>query len=232
MEYFFKQELSEDIRIGESSLWKQFQSSLSNGDYTTASNILRLNSSLGSKVINADKINQQSQGLEYLETNIKNNIDVFLNNLLTNLQTDINNLVSKGNFESSQTYYINNIVTYNNQSFLSLKQQTGNVPTNDYVSWVYLDLVGDVGYSNNLIYRGRYSSETSYSKNNVVSIKINDSNIYNALYVSMTDSNTDNPTSSNNWQIIMKMDISPQKISVLDSQPISPQIGEIWLLKK
>lgn len=232
MEYFFKQELSEDIHIGEKSLWIQFQSSLSNGDYTTASNILRLNSSLGNKVINADKINQQSQGLEYLETNIKDNIDVFLNTLLINLQTDINNLVNKGNFELNQTYYTNNIVTYNNQSFLSLKQQTGNIPTNDYISWVYLDLVGDVGYSNDLIYRGRYSSEISYSKNNVVSMRINDSNIYNALYVSMTDSNTDNPTNSNNWQIIMKMDINSQKINILDSQPISPQIGEIWLLKK
>lgn len=232
MEYFFKQELSEDIHIGENSLWIQFQSSLSNGDYITASNILRLNSSLESKVISADKINQQSQGLEYLETNIKNNIDVFLNTLLINLRTDINNLVGKGNFELSQTYYINNIVTYNNQSFLSLKQQTGNIPTNDYVSWVYLDLVGDVGYSNDLIYRGRYSSGISYSKNNVVSIKINDSNIYNALYVSMTNNNTDNPTNSDNWQIIMKMNINPQKISVLDSQPTSSQIGEIWLLKK
>ena len=66
----------------------------------------------------------------YIETDGESNVIETLKEYTNRLDTNTSNFVNKGNFLSTQTYYVNNIVLYNGSSYMCILESLNNLPTN------------------------------------------------------------------------------------------------------
>lgn len=211
--YHFRQELMEDIHIAERLLWTNFCQLLNQNKYDEAHQILTSNPSLIGKIFNAEKINKQSDGLKYIENNIKDGVDGFLERALEGQGERFANFEYIGEFDISSQYLINNIVSYQHKSYLSLANQKGIAPDINSTSWVEFDFIGDTGYGSDLTYAGTFQSGQVYEKNNVVTSEDGKS-----LYIAK-DGNQNIPlTNMQYWILLFTVSDDIEKFNLYQKQ--------------
>ena len=213
--YHFKQELMEDIHIAERLLWTNFCQLLNQSKYDEAQQILNSNPSLIGKIFNAEKINKQSDGLEYIENNIKDGVDGFLERALQEQGDRFANFEYVGEYDNEIQYLINNIVKYNHQSYLSLKNQKSISPDSNSSSWVEFDFIGNAGYGSDLTYAGVYQSGQVYDKNDVVVSEDGKS-----LYVAKSGNQNIPLTNTQYWTLLFTLSDNIEKFNLYQKQAV------------
>lgn len=72
----------------------------------------------------------------------------------------------KGTWSDATTYVVNDIVTYNNSSYISIQNGSNNNPSTQSAYWSVIALAGANGTS--FVWRGTWVTGTSYAVNDIV----------------------------------------------------------------
>lgn len=210
---------AQDINTSDISLQTQYRTAWNNQQYSTAFSIISSNPQLASKVLNNAFITLLVNGVLTLENFYGDNVTDFLNNLLTNWQSDIDSIQYLGDYQSSASYFIGNFVSYNDAIYMCI--QNGVHSIEDTASWALLGLQGEDGaVGTGLSYVGTWSSTSSYSQYDMVSYG-------SGLYIAITGSTGANPgTSPNVW--LLGVDATPRGILTGSTEPTGIDTGDIW----
>jgi len=104
-------------------------------------------------------------------------------------------LTYQGTYAGGTTYYANDVVSYNNSSYICILQTTGNLPTNA-TYWSLLALAGTNGTNGtSFTWLGAYNGATAYVANNVVSYN-------NSTYICILASTGNLPTNTTYWSLM------------------------------
>jgi len=104
-------------------------------------------------------------------------------------------LTYQGTYAGGTTYYPNDVVSYNNSSYICILQSTGNLPTNT-TYWSLLALAGTNGTNGtSFTWLGAYNGATAYVANDVVSYN-------NSTYICILASTGNLPTNTTYWSLM------------------------------
>ena len=104
-------------------------------------------------------------------------------------------LTYQGTYAGGTTYYPNDVVSYNNSSYICILQSTGNLPTNT-TYWSLLALAGTNGTNGtSFTWLGAYNGATAYVANDVVSYN-------NSSYICILASTGNLPTNTTYWSLM------------------------------
>jgi hypothetical protein len=104
-------------------------------------------------------------------------------------------LTYQGAYAGGTTYYPNDVVSYNNSSYICILQSTGNLPTNT-TYWSVLALAGTNGTNGtSFTWLGAYNGATAYAANDVVSYN-------NSTYICILASTGNLPTNTTYWSLM------------------------------
>ena len=158
-------DLKTDVSSGVYSDWKQFNTYITNGQFTSAASLLQSNSELQKCIIDGSYINTLSKTIEEVE-------DLFLNKIQSYIHETV---INKGQWNVSTKYIKYNFVTYETdgviQTYECLRDDTplGTLPTNT-TYWVPRVIRGERGISGlGLTPRGTWNSAVQYFQNDLVS---------------------------------------------------------------
>jgi hypothetical protein len=104
----------------------------------------------------------------------------------------------QGAYSAGTAYVVNDVVSYNNSSYICILNSTGNLPTNT-TYWSLLALAGTNGTNGtngtSFIWRGAYNGATAYVANDVVSYN-------NSSYICILASTGNLPTNTTYWSLM------------------------------
>jgi hypothetical protein len=182
-------DLKTDVSSSVYSVWKQFNTHITNGEFALATSLLQTNAELQKCIIDSVYINKLSKTIEELQT-------MFLNNIQTYIHETV---INKGSWNSTTKYTKYNFVTYpvNGiiQSFECLSDATpiATLPTNT-TYWIPRIIQGEKGASGlGLAPRGIWNGTALYLVNDFVAHN-------NAFWQCLIQNSNNEPTESNiNW---------------------------------
>lgn len=104
----------------------------------------------------------------------------------------------QGAYSAGTAYVVNDVVSYNNSSYICILNSTGNLPTNT-TYWSLLALAGTNGTNGtngtSFIWQGAYNGATAYVANDVVSYN-------NSSYICILASTGNLPTNTTYWSLM------------------------------
>jgi len=157
-------DLKTDVSSDVYSLWKQFNTYMSDGDFANANTFLYTNDKLQQCIIDAFYMNQLTKTVEELQT-------LFLDEI----QTYIHETVShKGEWNATTKYTKYNFVLYDNhagiQTFECLRDDTPiGIPPSNATYWAPRSVRGEKGESGTgLTPRGEWEAFTQYYQYDLV----------------------------------------------------------------
>ena len=210
---------AQDINTSDIPLQTQYRTAWNNQQYSTAFSIISSNPQLASKVLNNAFITLLVNGVLTLENFYGDNVTDFLNNLLTDWQSDIDSIQYLGDYQSSTSYTVGNFVSYDDSIYMCI--QDGVHAIADATSWTLLGLQGEDGaVGTGLSYMGTWSNTSTYSQYDMVSYG-------SGLYVAITGSTGSTPsTSPNVW--LLGVDATSRGILTGSTEPTGIDTGDIW----
>ena len=159
----------EDIHLEDATLYHNFQQFVSLGNYASALQLLE-NSQFDNKKVVAEVFNDLmeriygTENIYYVET------DQYMQQLIQNMQTAIDDLNYVGTYNNTVAYKERNFVEYNGNIYYCLQDtNAGTAPTNTSF-WMLLGLKGKDGLDGltNITFKGLYSATETYNTNDVV----------------------------------------------------------------
>jgi hypothetical protein len=102
----------------------------------------------------------------------------------------------RGSWSSNATYNVNDVVSYDGDSYIAVTQSVNSVPPS--ANWMMSARKGDVG----IVARGTWNGATTYNPNEVVMSPI-DHNLYIATQMTLGDEPSTNPIY---WQLLLQND--------------------------
>lgn len=211
----------QDIHLSDSQLFTLFKQYFSNGNYTQALNILSQNPQLDTKKIVAETINDFNERLLGFENEYYTEVEQYLSKLLINMQTDVNSLSNRNEYDGGIQYFPKNFVFYNDEIYFCTQEPPiGTLPT-DTRYWLYLGLKGENGHNSliNMNFKGLYSNSVDYNKYDIV---------YQGLtFYYAIQNNINQPLDdSNYWGILFET--SPQQVITNSIMPVNINSKDFW----
>lgn len=163
-------ELMDDMHLSNQDEFLDFYDAMSTNNTERAQSILANNPSLLNQIMNSENINKIIQVINKREAKPNEDINVFLDNLLTQFQEMIDNTEILGAYNNSVQYYTHNFVYYNSKGYYCYKEPPiGTLPT-DTNYWLEYDIRGLKGYGgiSNLNYVGNWTSTQNYATGDMV----------------------------------------------------------------
>lgn len=161
----------QNLHLADRSLFTQYRT-LFKTDIPEAQAILN-NSQLETKLFRASQFNETTDRIVAIEKYYYDNIPQKLYDLNNQLGDDAKNVKYVGEYNSSETYYFNNIVSYNSELYYCKNKSVSgvipNVHSND-TPWLYLGLQGSQGRPGlGITLIGAWNTNITYEEKNVVS---------------------------------------------------------------
>ena len=213
-----------DIVASDSTNLAEYQSAMEAGNIIQAHEALANITNGAQKLLTAEKINKIFNSVEALERFLASDIVPYITQLQTNWQAEINKFIYRGNYSSSTSYVVNNIVSYTvgayKYLYICIQNAKGKAPTNT-TYWQQLTIVGLQGISGEAMsFLYEWSAVTEYVAQDCVS--------YNGKLWGCLQTNTNSaPSSTNtNWEELMSID--PVQYPVQASEPVSQEVGDLW----
>lgn len=213
-----------DIVASDSTNLAEYQSAMEAGNVVQAHEALANITNGTQKLLTAEKINKIFNSVEALERFLASDIVPYITQLQTNWQAEINKFIYRGNYSSSTSYVVNNVVSYTvgtyKYLYICIKNAKGKVPTNT-TYWQQLTIVGLRGISGEAMsFLYEWNSITEYVAQDCVS--------YNGKLWGCLQTNTNSePSSTNtNWEELMS--INSVQYPVQASEPVSQEAGDLW----
>ena len=201
-------DLKTDVSAGIYSVWKQFNSYISNGQFANASALLQENTELQKCLIDGLYVNKLSKTVEEIE-------DLFLNKIQSFIHETV---VHRGAWNSTAKYTKYNFVTYEHDGVvltyecLSDGTPIGNKPT-DTTYWVPRVIKGERGQSGlGLTPRGHWESAVQYYQDDLVSYN-------NVLWAAISDNIGLYPNDSSSvWYSVLSVNNILDDIKISNSE--------------
>ena len=212
----------QDMQVSDISLKAQYYNLFLDGDIDSARQLIETNEQLNSKVISEDNLNRLVDAILALEGYYDDGVTKYLDNLTSQYQVSIDDLIYMTLYNASLQYEINNIVMHNDDLYYCYaRPPIGTLPTNTNY-WLYLGLKGaDGNPSLGVDYKGAWSSSTSYNEFDMV---VYQNLIYVAKGTNINEIPKNNPT-----QWFLAMDIMKQGIYISTSGAMGLSNGDLWL---
>lgn len=177
-------------------------------NFTAAAQVLADHPELKTCIINADTMQRIYDMLLAIETTWSSNI-----------QTTVGEVVKyRGDFSTTQTYALFNIVKYVGKAYMCIKADcpSGTLPTNT-TYWTVMTLVGVSGTG--MAFHTSWDSTHAYVTEDCVPYS-------NKLYVCIQNNVNQTPsTSPDYWVSVVTV---PKQVIFSDNQPESQEAGDIW----
>lgn len=213
-----------DIVASDATNLAEYQSAMEAGNVIQANAALSNIANGTQKLLTAEKINKIFNSIEALERFLASDIVPYVTQLQANWQTEINKFIYKGNYSSSTSYVVNNIVSYTvgiyTYLYICIQAAKGKVPTNT-TYWRQLTVKGLQGTSGTAMsFLYEWDAATSYVPQDCVSYG-------GKLWGCLTANSNSVPSATNNkWEELMS--IAPTTYPVQSSQPASQEVGDLW----
>lgn len=201
-------DLKTDVSSGVYSAWRQFNTYITNGQFTNAASLLQSNTELQKCIIDSVYMNTISKTVEEIE-------DLFLNNIQQYIHETV---IHKGEWNAAVKYVKYNFVTHTVgnivQTYECLRDDTpiGTAPTNT-TYWIPRVIRGEKGESGlGLTPRGEWNGFTQYYQYDLVSSN-------NVLWTANYDNigyfpNDTSPV----WTPVLSMNILYSSIKILNDE--------------
>ena len=216
----------ENITASDLSNVNMFHYYLRMGDFSNAMSILERIPNYDKKFIDSGKLNKFRDALIALERYYKTDIKPYITTKQTEWQDIMNQFTYIGTWNSNTAYTKNNMVSYTVGDDIYIYIAYKNVPKGTSITntsyWTLLSLQGETGSSGDGgAFRYEYSSNTSYTKNDIVSYN-------NCLWSAVKDTTGVTPSTSNsaNWTLLLE--IPPASAPLQSSQPAGQNSGDLW----
>lgn len=215
----------EDIHLSDVQQYALFRQFYTAGDYVSALNLLSSNPQLDLKAIIADNLNTLSEQVYGMENVYYVEVEDYLNNLLNTAQANAEDFISRGEYDPTQQYQVNNHVYYNNNVYFCIKEPPiGTDPTNTEY-WLYLGLFGQNGKDSlsNVNFRGQWSQLLTYNVNDCVYIG-------RTFYWAKQTNSNQSPTvvDSQYWGVLFTVPDSQQVVVSIDDPTATLNTGDFW----
>lgn len=212
----------QDVHLEDVNLMEQYYKYFFEENIEKAEELINNNEQLKSKVLNKNSLNEIVTSINKIEDWYDDDVNKDLSNKMNNLQLSIDELIYLTDYNEEVQYNKFNFVYYDDEMYFCFNNPPiGTLPT-DKSYWVYLGLKGDNGsYGMGLNYKGNWSSNTSYNKNDMI--------VYQkTIYVARKNSNNQVPvTVSDYWMPLIN--ISEKGIYVSFSGSQYATLGDLWV---
>ncbi|WP_410988624.1 hypothetical protein [Bacillus cereus] len=172
--------------------------------------------SLGNYIITPETWNKFADSLVNVQTFFTQEVMKFIEAKQVLWAGYVKDFAHQGVYNVSVQYKFQNMVTYNGDLYLCIKDAKGIVPTNT-ANWQKISTKGDKGdVGLNTYYRGEYSATATYKVGDAVSYQ------GSLFYCSKDTTAGIAPTNIANWFLFDKTIVSA-------TAPTAPQQGLVWI---
>ncbi|AJA41367.1 tail fiber protein [Geobacillus virus E3] len=182
-----------------------------------------LTQNLRDKLILPEDFNALQQSISNLQMFFKDNVEGYINQKQAEFQSQIDKFTDRGEYNSTITYYKNNFVTYQGQTYICTVDGTINIPPTNTSNWRLVAAKGQKGDKGdpglNLVYKGTYDPTIQYTIGDAVEYG---GSIYYATQDNIGETPQSNGTS---WTIFMPR----ASILVSPTPPSSPTDKLVWV---
>ena len=216
-------ELLDDMHLSSQSLFLDYYYDMLSNNISAANNILINNPSLANQIMNSQNVNRLIKGINERELEPKEDIDYYLDDLLSQFQEMINNTRIMGQFDNTLQYYPHNFVYYQGKGYYAFSQPPiGTLPTNTQY-WVPYNIRGLQGYGGiNLNLRFNWNASLDYKVGDIVVYK-------NKLWYALADNTNFTPNLNHYPWVIISMPQMPNRTPIQKAMPQSGySIGDFW----
>lgn len=175
-----------------------------------------LTTELGDYIITPETFNKMNDAITNLETFFKDEVDGYVGDKQVEWAGYVKAFKSAGVYNASTQYRFQNMVTYNGDLYLCLKDAKGVVPTNT-TYWQKISTKGDKGdVGLNTYFKGSYDSTKAYS--------IGDAVLYKGIiyYAKVATTAGQSPDDASKWVMFDKMYVGKET-------PANMQQGLTWI---
>lgn len=216
-------ELLDDMHLSSQSTFLDYYYAMQANNISYANTILNNHPELQNQIINAQNINYLINGVNERELQPKTDVDYYLDDLLNQFQTMINNTRIMGQFDSGLQYYPHNFVYYQGKGYYAFSQPPiGTLPTNTQY-WLEYDIKGLQGYGGiNLNLRFNWDSTLDYKVGDLVIYK-------NRVWYAVADNTNTVPNLNHYPWVIISLPQMPNRTPIQKTAPISGYSeGDFW----
>lgn len=171
------------------------------------------------KMFIPDDLNKLQDCIINLETFFKNETEGYILQKQNEFNAEIQKFSYKGQYNSTSTYQMWNVVTYNYETYISKQNNNINHVPTDTNWWFKAATRGAQGIPGiGLVFRGEYNNGTSYSVSHAV-------NYNGSIYYCILNTTGNLPTNQTYWTKFL----DGVGAIIQDNQPQNPQLGMIWI---
>jgi hypothetical protein len=178
---------------------------------------------LRNKILQPEDFNKLQSALQNMQFFLKNEVEGYINQKQAEFQSQIDKFTDKGEYSPTTTYYRNNFVTYQGQTYICTVDGTINIPPTNTSNWRLVAAKGQKGDKGdpglNLVYRGTYDPTIQYTTGDAVEYG---GSIYYATQDNIGETPQSNGTS---WTIFMPR----ASVLVSPTPPSSPTDKQVWV---
>lgn len=190
----------------------------------TSSEQIRLNElliKLNPYMITVDDYNLIVSAIKNIEDFQKNSIDGYIQTKQNEFNATLQKFSSKGLYDSATTYQQWNIVTFNYETYMSLKDDNLNhTPDNNPNWWQKISYRGAQGQPGiGLVMCGVYNNTTTYYANQAV-------NYNGSIYYALQTTTGNTPSISSQYWALFQANVAP---IIQDSPPSNIINGQVWI---
>ena len=212
----------QDIQVPDQQLYNEFVEAFKNGNYPTALSILNDNPQLATKSFTKEVLNDATEILSYLQTDMDSILNMDLEETATQLNKMIDQFEDVQEYSSTKTYQKFNFVTYNNKIYFCLLDDTKGIAPTNTSYWVLVGLQGQRGADGTgLMMKFDWRNDISYSRLDTVT--------YNETWWVATQTNIGQTPSSSSPYWTEFVHSMRGEIESSTTQPTKKYVGQIWL---
>lgn len=214
----------QDIFYSDIVLLNEYKSLKLKTDRSSAENdrLNELANILKEKLFLPDDLNKLQDCIVNLETFFKNQTEDYILQKQQEFNAEIQKFSYKGQYDSTTTYQMWNVVTYNHETYVSKQNNNmGHIPVGDSTDswWFKAASRGAQGLPGiGLVFVGEYNNGVTYQPGQAVSYQ---GDVYYCIQTTVGNL----PTDTTYWSLFL----SGVKPVIQDMPPSTPTLGMLWI---
>lgn len=189
---------------------------------TEQTELANLRSILNNYLLTAEDFNLMANAIEATQQFTKDNVDGYFQIKQNEFNQILNKFNYKNLYDNATTYQQWNIVTYNNETYMSKHDNNlGNTPIGDTsdTHWAKIAARGKQGIPGiGLVFTGEYNNSVTYQPQHAVRYE-------GDIYYCIATSTGNLPTDTTYWTLFL----SAKSVVISNIEPSNPEANPVWI---